>query len=255
MREPIDNTIRINISKSICRFRDKSGMNQEHFANYLSMQGLEISKESIAKWESGENTPQIDKLVKLAEIFHCSVDDICGEKGHSDLYVESQKRLGLDEQSTSNLMLHFIHSDEKTAINALMHHSLDIVEYMEEIRRIKHGYDEIIAPMFKQNPDIRRAYKKALRQTMTDNTAGEELFYNLIKDRHIKFNGFSEKSTAEWIYKIAYMYEGLKYRQYEIIEIMDNVISDYTNEMKKQEDERITVTSIEDALSEDTERE
>ena len=47
-------------------------------AKNLSQDGLAeklyISRQAISKWENGEATPDIDKLVQLAEIFDVSLD-------------------------------------------------------------------------------------------------------------------------------------------------------------------------------------
>lgn len=47
-------------------------------AKNLSQDGLAeklyISRQAISKWENGEATPDIDKLVQLAEIFNVSLD-------------------------------------------------------------------------------------------------------------------------------------------------------------------------------------
>jgi len=40
---------------------------------------LQISQQAIAKWESGETMPQADKLLKLAEIFCCTLDELFGK--------------------------------------------------------------------------------------------------------------------------------------------------------------------------------
>lgn len=34
------------------------------------------SQSTVSMWETGEMTPRPDKLVKLATLFHCTVDDL-----------------------------------------------------------------------------------------------------------------------------------------------------------------------------------
>lgn len=37
---------------------------------------LFISRQSISKWENGDTTPDLDNLIKLAEIFDISLDEL-----------------------------------------------------------------------------------------------------------------------------------------------------------------------------------
>lgn len=35
-----------------------------------------VDRTTVAKWETGEIIPRPDKLIKLSELFHCTVDDL-----------------------------------------------------------------------------------------------------------------------------------------------------------------------------------
>ncbi len=37
---------------------------------------LGVSRQSVAKWESGQSTPEVDKLMKMAELFDCTLDEL-----------------------------------------------------------------------------------------------------------------------------------------------------------------------------------
>ena len=39
---------------------------------------LGVERSAVAKWESGKSQPQAARLVALAEVFGCSVDEILG---------------------------------------------------------------------------------------------------------------------------------------------------------------------------------
>ncbi len=43
-------------------------------------QRLGVERSAVAKWESGKSQPQAARLVALAEIFGCSVDDVLGRE-------------------------------------------------------------------------------------------------------------------------------------------------------------------------------
>ena len=39
-------------------------------------QELGVSRQSVAKWEAEKSYPEIDKLIKLCDLFGCSLDDL-----------------------------------------------------------------------------------------------------------------------------------------------------------------------------------
>lgn len=53
--------------------RKKQKMTQQQIANYLKME-----RGSYAKYETGANTPTTDALIKLADLYKCSVDYLLG---------------------------------------------------------------------------------------------------------------------------------------------------------------------------------
>ena len=57
------------------RIRKKTGKTQRDIAEYLN-----ISAQSISKWETGESLPTIDYLPQLADLFGCSVNAIFNEE-------------------------------------------------------------------------------------------------------------------------------------------------------------------------------
>ena len=59
----------MELSKKIEKLRKKKGMSQEELADAVG-----VSRQSVFKWESGVNTPDIDKLKKLVTIFNVSFD-------------------------------------------------------------------------------------------------------------------------------------------------------------------------------------
>ena len=44
------------------------------------MDSLGVTDAAIYQWENGDTTPRPDKLVKLAELYGCSVDDLLKEE-------------------------------------------------------------------------------------------------------------------------------------------------------------------------------
>ena len=55
--------------------RKKSGMSQEELAEHLG-----VSRQSVSKWESNNTYPETDKIVQIANLFECSMDDLINDK-------------------------------------------------------------------------------------------------------------------------------------------------------------------------------
>jgi transcriptional regulator with XRE-family HTH domain len=52
-------------------FRKSAGLTQGSLAK-----ALKISRSTVAMWESGVSKPRADKLVALAKLLDCTVDDL-----------------------------------------------------------------------------------------------------------------------------------------------------------------------------------
>ena len=61
----------MDVGKTIYRLRSVRGMSQGDLAD-----AMEVSRQSISKWETGASVPELEKLVKLAEIFGVSLDEL-----------------------------------------------------------------------------------------------------------------------------------------------------------------------------------
>ena len=64
-------------------------MTQEELAEKMG-----VSRQTISKWELGENYPEIDKIIELCKYFSCSMDQLIREymnlsnKAYSDIRIE-----------------------------------------------------------------------------------------------------------------------------------------------------------------------
>lgn len=61
---------------TISGFRKSIGITQAQLAKKLK-----VGQSAVSMWEKGINTPRADKLLKLAAIFGCTVDDLLSKKG------------------------------------------------------------------------------------------------------------------------------------------------------------------------------
>lgn len=61
----------MHIGETIYRLRTEAGLSQSDLAEALG-----VSRQSISKWETGASVPDLDKLIKLRELFHVSLDTL-----------------------------------------------------------------------------------------------------------------------------------------------------------------------------------
>lgn len=64
----------MTLGQKIATLRIESGKSQEQLA-----EELEVSRQSVSKWESGQSLPEISKVVALSTLFHVTTDDLLRE--------------------------------------------------------------------------------------------------------------------------------------------------------------------------------
>lgn len=63
----------MQLSHNIIQLRKAMGLSQEQLAEQL-----EVSRQSISKWETGQSVPELEKLMALSRIFGVSTDALLG---------------------------------------------------------------------------------------------------------------------------------------------------------------------------------
>ena len=67
----------MNLGENIYRFRAEKNLSQGDLAD-----ALDVSRQSVSKWENNAAVPELDKLIKMAQIFGITIDElISGKKG------------------------------------------------------------------------------------------------------------------------------------------------------------------------------
>ena len=64
----------MNLSEKILALRTQLGLSQGELA-----EKLEVSRQSVSKWETAQSVPELDKLIRLADLFGVSVDELVRE--------------------------------------------------------------------------------------------------------------------------------------------------------------------------------
>lgn len=65
----------MNLGENIYRLRSEQGMSQEALAA-----ALEVSRQSVSKWENNSAVPELEKLIKMSEVFGVTLDQLVGKE-------------------------------------------------------------------------------------------------------------------------------------------------------------------------------
>ena len=76
--------------ENLTHLRKKANLSQEQLADILN-----VTRQAVSKWELGQSTPDLDKLLQLSDIFQVPVDQLLktlypvkkSEKGEGGLYT------------------------------------------------------------------------------------------------------------------------------------------------------------------------
>jgi len=65
----------MNLGENIYRLRTKKHMSQGDLADALN-----VSRQSVSKWENNSAVPELEKLIKMSELFEVSLDELVGKE-------------------------------------------------------------------------------------------------------------------------------------------------------------------------------
>ena len=57
------------LGEKLQRLRKAQGLSQEDLAGWVG-----VSRQAVSKWETGESSPEIDKVIQISDCFHISTD-------------------------------------------------------------------------------------------------------------------------------------------------------------------------------------
>lgn len=61
----------MNLGENIFKYRSQNHLSQGDLAN-----ALDVSRQSVSKWENNSAVPELDKLIKMADLFDVSLDEL-----------------------------------------------------------------------------------------------------------------------------------------------------------------------------------
>lgn len=64
----------MRFNERLIKLRKKEGLSQEELGHKLN-----VTRQTVSKWELGQTTPEMDKLVEISKIFNITVDELINE--------------------------------------------------------------------------------------------------------------------------------------------------------------------------------
>ena len=61
----------MKFNEKLIKMRKEIGLSQEELGNKLN-----VARQTVSKWELGETTPEMDKLIKISEVFNITLDEL-----------------------------------------------------------------------------------------------------------------------------------------------------------------------------------
>ncbi|KPI53005.1 DNA-binding protein [Clostridioides difficile] len=96
----------MDISEKILKLRKANNLSQENLAEQLN-----VSRQSISKWETGQSIPETEKLITLSEIFDVTIDYLLKPSEIDEISIRTEileKQQQLVEKERKNDRVRFI---------------------------------------------------------------------------------------------------------------------------------------------------
>ena len=95
----------MEFNNKLYELRKQKGLSQEELANRLN-----VSRQTVSKWEVGESSPDMEKLVAISELFDISLDELVLDKAVKKEEVSEQV---VKSELYSDIKEHVLTEDNK----------------------------------------------------------------------------------------------------------------------------------------------
>ena len=100
-----EEVIIVSFNEKLQQLRKANKLSQEQLADML-----DVTRQSVSKWESGTTYPEMDKLITMCKIFKCSLDDLTNDE-ITEINVEKKQT---NTSFISNIVNNILEITEKT---------------------------------------------------------------------------------------------------------------------------------------------
>ena len=101
----------MSVSKQLIHLRNVKGISQEELASLMN-----VTRQAVSKWETGQTLPDCEKIIRLSEIFGVTTDYLLKgkETDPMDIYSQHNSKSGTDMSSEVTEILDNIHQMNTT---------------------------------------------------------------------------------------------------------------------------------------------
>ena len=112
----------MNLGEKIYKLRTEKGLSQGNLAEML-----EVSRQSISKWENNSAAPELDKLMKLSEIFNITLDELVkGEiTQNKKIQLKQMDKISQTQKTVGILFFAFV------GLLFLLIEAIELIEYLK----------------------------------------------------------------------------------------------------------------------------
>ena len=93
----------MTFSEQLMYYRKQNSLSQEQLGEKIG-----VSRQSVSKWELGDTTPEMEKLILLSDLFHISIDELTGRTVNDNFTQDSAYAGGSSRPS-----LHYEYKSKK----------------------------------------------------------------------------------------------------------------------------------------------
>lgn len=142
----------MKFSEKVRKLRIRKGLSQEELA-----EKLDVSRQTVSKWEAGSSLPEIEKLIFLSDFFQVSIDYLLRDKQINTNFSEDLDRM----------VIKFLGSSYEMA--DISRQLVDIMEdgIIDDAERVR--MEDIICTMDKISDNIEKI-RKAIDLTYSFNS-------------------------------------------------------------------------------------
>lgn len=83
----------MKFNEKLMELRKKQGLSQEELGYKLN-----VTRQTVSKWELGQTTPEMDKLLELSKLFNVSVDDLINDSDLENQTNQNRENIIEDQQ-------------------------------------------------------------------------------------------------------------------------------------------------------------
>lgn len=124
----------MDFSEKLLTLRKANNLTQEQLA-----EKLEVSRQSVSKWESGQAAPELEKIIAMSAIFNVTTDYLLKSSEIDDLSVKTEM---LEKQQQSML----IREQKQRQVLGCVMYAIAIYLIFFAIYAVGHFYFEIGNP-------------------------------------------------------------------------------------------------------------